>query len=218
VSDMEIEIDSKRNNPLLKRTEIYFTVKHEGEGTPNREIIKSELAEKLNVKKESIIVNSIDSSFGVQQITGYAKVYTSDNKSRDLEPEYILKRNKLIAEEKKGEKKQAAPAAPETKPEEPKSEEKPAQAKEEQPASDQQEQESAEEKLEQKDEAKPPEEKPADSEPSAEVKEQPKQVEPEKPDENPTEPSSEEKADKSQVDEEKKEEQNPDEKSKEKKE
>ena len=39
---MEIEINSKRNNPLLNRTEVYFTVKHSGEGTPNREIIRSE--------------------------------------------------------------------------------------------------------------------------------------------------------------------------------
>jgi ribosomal protein S24E len=215
---MEIEIDSKRNNPLLKRTEIYFTVKHEGEGTPNREIIKSELAEKLNVKKESIIVSSIDSSFGVQQITGYAKVYSSDKKSKDLEPNYLLKRNKLIGEEKKGEKKEAAPAETEAKPAEPESVEKPAQPTEEQPPSDQQKQEPAEEKPEQKDEAKSPEEKPPDSEPSAEVKEEPKEAEPQKSDETHKEPSSEEKADESPVDEEKKEEQNPDEKPKEKKE
>ncbi len=45
---MEIEIDSKKNNPLLNRTEIYFTIKHIGEKTPNREIIRAELAEKLD--------------------------------------------------------------------------------------------------------------------------------------------------------------------------
>ena len=48
---MEIIIDSKINNPLINRTEVHFTVIHEGEGTPNREIIRSELAEKLNAKK-----------------------------------------------------------------------------------------------------------------------------------------------------------------------
>jgi len=119
---MEIEIDSKRNNPLLNRTEIYFTIKHEGESTPNRELIRSELAEKLNVKKENIIVNTVDSSFGRQEISGYAKVYSSISKVKDIESEHILKRNKLIEGEKKPVKKEGAPAAPT-----PKEEEKPAE-------------------------------------------------------------------------------------------
>jgi len=124
---MEIEIESKRNNPLLNRTEVYFIVKHTGEGTPNREIIRSELADKLNVKKENIIVNTIKSGFGIQEISGYAKVYSSVQKTKDLEQDYILARNKLIEVNKKA-KKEAAPApsgegAPkppeEKKPEEP---------------------------------------------------------------------------------------------------
>jgi len=104
---MEIEIDSKRNNPLLNRTEIYFTIKHKGEGTPNREIIRSELAEKLNVKKENIIVNTVHSSFGDQEISCYAKVYSSLTKSKDLERDYILRRNMLI--EPKGKKAEEKP-------------------------------------------------------------------------------------------------------------
>ncbi|KYK32513.1 MAG: hypothetical protein AYK22_07415 [Thermoplasmatales archaeon SG8-52-3] len=109
---MEIEIDSKRNNPLLNRTEIYFTIKHEGEGTPNRELIRSELADKLNVKKENIIVNTIDSSFGKHEITGYAKIYSSIAKAKETEHDHFLKRNKLIEDEKKqGKKVKEAPAA-----------------------------------------------------------------------------------------------------------
>jgi small subunit ribosomal protein S24e len=92
---MEIEIDSQKNNPLLKRTEVYFTVKHTGEGTPNREIIRSELAEKLNSKKENVVVNIIKTSFGIQETTGYAKVYSSLESSKGIEREHILKRNKL---------------------------------------------------------------------------------------------------------------------------
>jgi small subunit ribosomal protein S24e len=124
---MEIEIESKRNNPLLNRTEVYFIVKHPGEGTPNREIIRSELADKLNVKKENIVVNTVKSGFGIQEISGYAKVYSSVQKTKDLEQEYILTRNKLIEKDKKN-KKQAAPApteegAPPITPEEKKPEE-----------------------------------------------------------------------------------------------
>ena len=127
---MEIEIDSKRNNPLLNRTEIYFTIKHEGEGTPNREIIRSELAEKLNVNKENVIVNTVHSSFGNQEITGYAKVYSSLAKSKDIERDYILKRNRLIeGEKKKAEEKPAAPPKEEGAKEKP-AEEKPAESTE----------------------------------------------------------------------------------------
>jgi len=107
---MEIEIDSKKNNPLLNRTEVYFTVKHPGEGTPNRELIRSELADKLNAKKENIIVHVITPGFGTQETTGYAKVYSSVEKSKKSEREHILKRNKLIGE-KKEEKTQGKPAA-----------------------------------------------------------------------------------------------------------
>ncbi|MCJ7570973.1 MAG: 30S ribosomal protein S24e [Candidatus Thermoplasmatota archaeon] len=102
---MEIEIDSKKNNPLLKRTEVYFTVKHTGEGTPNREIIRNELAEKLNSKKENVVVNIMKPGFGIQETTGYAKVYSSLESSKGLEREHILKRNKLG--ETKKDKKEA---------------------------------------------------------------------------------------------------------------
>lgn len=118
---MEIKIESKRNNPLLNRTEVHFTVKHEGEGTPNREIIRNELVDKLNVKKENIIISIIDSSFGSQESTGYARVYTSIKQSKSVERKHFLIRNKLITEEskKKEEKKrEEKPTAPEGKPEE----------------------------------------------------------------------------------------------------
>ena len=93
---MEIEIDSKRNNPLINRTEVHFTIRHEGKGTPDREIVRSELAEKLNVKKENVVINNINSGFGIQESTGYAKVYKSVEKSKNMERKHILERNKLI--------------------------------------------------------------------------------------------------------------------------
>ena len=122
---MEIEIDSKKNNPLLKRTEVYFTVKQTGEGTPNREIIRSELADKLNSKKENVVVNIIKPGFGIQETTGYAKVYSSPESLKGLEREHILKRNKLgeTKKDKKEAKTSEAPAgeksAPKTTPAQP---------------------------------------------------------------------------------------------------
>ena len=113
---MEIEIGSKRNNPLLNRTEVHFTVRHEGKGTPDRELIRSELAEELNVKKENVIVHTIHSSFGNQEITGYAKIYTSGEKSKDWERDHILKRNKIGVQDKKKEEKKPEEAPAEESP------------------------------------------------------------------------------------------------------
>ena len=109
---MEIEIDSKKNNPLLNRTEIYFTVKHLGEKTPNREIIRAEIADKINVKKEDVIVDSIHTTFGIQEVTGYAKVYTSSDKTKSLERKHILIRNKLMQSKKKEKKEETKAAKP----------------------------------------------------------------------------------------------------------
>jgi small subunit ribosomal protein S24e len=111
---MDIEINEKKNNPLLNRTEVHFTINHEGEGTPNREIIRSEIAEKLNVKKDNIIISNISSSFGVQKSRGYAKIYSNQKKSVDLERKYIIKRNQSAVKEKKKEEDKKQPEIKET--------------------------------------------------------------------------------------------------------
>jgi small subunit ribosomal protein S24e len=113
---MDIEIE-KKNNPLLNRTEIHFTINHEGEKTPNREIIRSEIADKLNVKKENIIINNIHSSFGIQKTIGYAKIYSNPKKGETIEKKYILIRNQKIQKDKKKEedKKEPEPHKEKTK-------------------------------------------------------------------------------------------------------
>jgi small subunit ribosomal protein S24e len=104
---MEIEITSRKNNPLLNRTEVRFIIRHQNEKTPTRAIIRDELAEELNAKKEAVIVDELVSHFGLQQTEGYAKVYTSMKKAEELESKFLLTRNKIIS---KKEKKEEAPA------------------------------------------------------------------------------------------------------------
>jgi len=120
VIGMEIEIQSKTNNPLLDRTEVHFIIHHEGESTPKRELIRGELAEKLNVKKENIMINYMKSSFGTTDTLGYAKVYKSLKEVKAGEREYILIRNNVLVKEKKPAKEEKKkPVEPsEEKPEE----------------------------------------------------------------------------------------------------
>lgn len=92
---MEIEITNKKNNQLFKRTEVHFIIKHENQGTPNKAIMRNELAEALNAKKDQIIIDRVESSFGIQETKGYAKVYSSRKEAEDIERKHILKRNKV---------------------------------------------------------------------------------------------------------------------------
>ncbi len=136
---MEIEIQSKTDNLLLGRIEVRFVILHEGEGTPKRELVRSELAEKLNEKKETIMVNNMQSSFGSRKTIGYAKVYKSIEDAKAGEADQILKRNGLGTKKKpkkeaakEGEEKKEATKQKSQKPE-PKAApaEKPAEAKKE---------------------------------------------------------------------------------------
>ena len=116
---MEIEIQSKTNNPLLKRTEVHFFLTHEGEKTPKRELVRSELADKLKVKKENIMINYMKSNFGKSETTGYARVYKSVNDAKAGEKDYILKRNNVIMPQKEKKKEEEkTPEKPPSKPEE----------------------------------------------------------------------------------------------------
>jgi small subunit ribosomal protein S24e len=114
---MEIEIQSKTDNLLLGRTEVRFVIHHEGEGTPKRDLVRSELAEKLNAKKEAVMVDGMHSSFGARKTIGYAKVYKSIEDAKAGEADPILKRNGLGTKKKpkkekskEGEGKKEAPA------------------------------------------------------------------------------------------------------------
>jgi small subunit ribosomal protein S24e len=124
---MEIEIQSKTDNPLLGRTEVRFVILHEGEGTPKRELVRTELAEKLNAKKETIMVDFMRSSFGTRKTVGYAKVYKSVEEAKAGEADFIMGRNGLGTKKKR--KKEAKKEGEEGK-EAPKAKPPKAEAKE----------------------------------------------------------------------------------------
>jgi small subunit ribosomal protein S24e len=140
---MEIEIKSKTDNPLLGRTEVHFIILHEGEGTPKRELVRTELAEKLNAKKETIMVDFMRSSFGTRKTVGYAKIYKSVEDAKAGEADFIMRRNGLGTKKKpkketkkEGEEAKEAPkvkpkAEPKEQPaaEKPKEPQKPAEEK-----------------------------------------------------------------------------------------
>ena len=153
---MEIEISSKKDNPLLGRIDVYFSINHEDEGTPARELVRENLAKALKVKKENIVIDHMRSVFGVQRSEGYAKAYSSVNKAKEIERRYALERNLLV--ERVAKKKEKKPEKPVVvkKPEEKEPSEAP---KEEQPAETEGEKEEPVAEPQTKDEVTPTEEK-----------------------------------------------------------
>ena len=98
---MEIEIENRKENKLLGREEIYFRVKYEG-ATPSRKKIREQL--KGMGLNGFIVLDYVKPIFGVREAKAYAKVYPSEKKAREVEPDYIIKRNTGGGEKKEEEK------------------------------------------------------------------------------------------------------------------
>lgn len=115
---MELTVTQRRDNGLLQRTEVYFTITHPEGGTPGRAEIRKALAASLNAKG-IVVLDWARSEFGRPSTRGYAKVYESKERALALETPPILIRNGLVAPKKKVEAPaEAAPAAPAPKREE----------------------------------------------------------------------------------------------------
>ena len=105
---MKLNIESKKENTLQDRTEVVFTAEHVGEQTPGREAVQASIASAMSVPKERIIIDHMDTEYGIGITKGYAKVYSSPDAVKKSERYHQLVRNKLA--EKKV-KQKAAPKA-----------------------------------------------------------------------------------------------------------
>jgi small subunit ribosomal protein S24e len=91
---MEIKIVSTKENPLLKRKEVDFTVEQDAlVQTPNRLDVKKALATKLKVNEELVFVKQMQTMTGTHNTVGKATAYETIEQARFIEPEYIIKRN-----------------------------------------------------------------------------------------------------------------------------
>jgi small subunit ribosomal protein S24e len=105
---VQLEVLARKENPLLKRTEVRFKAVHKAEPTPTRDALRAFLAKELKATKDIVVIDSQASTFGRYETQGYAKVYKSKEEALAVERKHILVRNKLIEPEVK-EKKAAAP-------------------------------------------------------------------------------------------------------------
>ncbi len=97
---MEVEIISKKENPVIDRMELNFRVSHPKEVTPKRKEIRDEIAAQLKVQKDRIVIDNMKPEFGKPETMGYAKIYKSKNDALKIESKAVLKRNNLMEEKK----------------------------------------------------------------------------------------------------------------------
>jgi small subunit ribosomal protein S24e len=103
---MEIEVISKKENPLLDRLEVNFKITHPKEITPKRKDVRDEIAALLKVKKDQIVIDHMNTEFGKPETIGYAKIYGSKEGAQKIETKAVLKRNYLLEEKKEEGEKQ----------------------------------------------------------------------------------------------------------------
>ena len=116
---MKLKIDSKEQNPLMKRREVTFSVEHaQTGGTPTRVEVRKQLAKLLKTDLDLVYVKQLETKTGTMVAIGEATAYDSVEQAKLVEPEHIIARNATP-------EKPEEPPAPEEKPEEPEKESQP---------------------------------------------------------------------------------------------
>ena len=89
---MDIQVIEEKNNPILNRREIVFKVIHDA-STPSRKSVVERLAATMNSKSSLVFVDSLKTEFGKRETIGYAKIYETAERAKQVERVHIIERN-----------------------------------------------------------------------------------------------------------------------------
>jgi small subunit ribosomal protein S24e len=95
----DLKILEEKENPLLYRKELIVEIDHTGEPTPKREDVRKRVAALKGVSENLVIVHSIKPLFGVGKSVAFVKIYESEEKLREIEPRYMLRKHGLLQEQ-----------------------------------------------------------------------------------------------------------------------
>ncbi len=98
---MKVDIKNKKDNQLFKRTEVKFTVAHDGEATPARKQVLQLLKTQLN--SEFIVIKSVNTPYGKNESNGVAYVFKNKQDMEKGARDYLIKRDTKAPKEKKAE-------------------------------------------------------------------------------------------------------------------
>jgi small subunit ribosomal protein S24e len=89
---LDIQVIEAKNNAVLNRREVVFKVIHD-ESTPSRKSVVERLAATLNSKVGLVYVDSLKTEFGKRETIGYAKIYETAERAKQVERAHIIERN-----------------------------------------------------------------------------------------------------------------------------
>jgi len=95
---LDIKIIEEKNNPMLNRREVVFKVTHES-ATPSRKSIVDRIAATMNSKEGLVIVDNLRTEFGKRETIGYAKIYETEERAKQVERPHIIERNTFVVPE-----------------------------------------------------------------------------------------------------------------------
>lgn len=95
---MDIHIIEDKNNPLLNRREVVFRIDHDS-ATPSRKSIVDRIAATMNSKEGLVIIDNLKTEFGKRETIGYAKIYETEERAKQVERPHIIERNTFVAPE-----------------------------------------------------------------------------------------------------------------------
>lgn len=95
---MEFEFIRDERNELLARRELGFVLTFEGP-TPSRKEILGKLCALKNIDEQVIVLDSLKTTFGKQEILGNVRVYDDAETLNMTERDYLTKRSQVKAEE-----------------------------------------------------------------------------------------------------------------------
>ena len=94
---MDFEFIKDDRNELLNRRELEFVLTFEG-ATPSRKDIMGKFCALQNVSEDLVVLDSLKTKFGKQELIGKARIYEDEPTKTRLEPAYLLKRG-VVEEE-----------------------------------------------------------------------------------------------------------------------
>lgn len=89
-----MDVINRKENNLLNRVELEFSIKHSQKPTPGRKdmidmIVKFEPGSKSNL----VILKRVNTRFGQALTTGFAHIYSDEESLKYTEMEYMIKRH-----------------------------------------------------------------------------------------------------------------------------
>jgi len=108
---MEINIVEKKENPLLRRTELIADVGYEAKA-PTRQVMRDEISKKLKVSPEVVVIRHIYPFFGDKKIEVVVHIYEKKEDVDKIESKVYTQR--MLGKKKEaGEKKEKEEAGEE---------------------------------------------------------------------------------------------------------